>query len=136
MVRGCIKYAPGSKGGKKFWADMSADIDMDDVTPEIEAATFDKEGNYGKDEFTVVAGAIYQCVDDIFCSKEPSSVLGKKGWEKTSYKSSGIKDFKASDKPKPKIEDGDYDAKIMYKKNSILQKSDDFFTCTDEKKCR
>lgn len=139
VVRGCIKYAPGSKGGNKFWVDVSEEVEVADIMPEIEAATFEKDGDYGKDDFTVAGGAIYTCIDDNFCKQEPTSKYGSKGWEKTAYSTAGIKDFKASDKPKPKIQEGAWNAKQMYSKSAISRPDktkEEFFKCLDEKLCR
>lgn len=100
MVRGCIKYAPGSKGGKNYWVDVSADVDVADVQPEIDAMPFDSAGgDYGTGDFAVKDdGSIYTCVDDIFCGKDPTSSLGSKGWEKTPYKTKGIKNYETKKK--------------------------------------
>jgi len=139
LVRGCIKYAPGSKGGAKFWVDVGEDVEVADIMPEIEAATFEKDGDYGKNDFTVAGGDIYVCIDDNFCKQDPTSKYGEKGWEKTAYETKGIPNFKAEDKPKPKINEGAWSDKQMYGKNAISRpdkSKDEFFKCVDEKKCR
>jgi hypothetical protein len=48
---------------------------------------------FSEDKVVGSDGAIYSCTDIDFCDEDPVTDDGKMGWEKTPFKTAGIKNY-------------------------------------------
>jgi len=123
-IKGCTKYGPGSKKGKKFWL-MNNDTSLADmIPPEVKfAAPWNADNFYPTNAVSVgTDNVIYYCGEMSFCDVDPATRVGKLGWETSDFKTTDIKNLCYVDATGRKEEDpnsgflktdctpGDYDA--------------------------
>jgi len=82
---------------------------------------------------------IYECQSSNYCSQDPTSDLGKKGWVKTPYDTAHIAKY---EEVKPDVIAHWFDmsqvwaSKFPWIKNDVTRTSDGYFKCQDSLKCR
>lgn len=88
------------KGGL-YWVDNEASgatIDTDSLTPQwIVACPYEAHYFYTPGSFVAnAAGEIMECWDMNYCSEDPDTDVGKKGWGTTPFTTAGIDGYDAS----------------------------------------